>query len=585
MTDAGMARSDVTQAGTLPQAIEGVGLVSGQACGPAWIVRSAAAPVLRTSGDRATERERLEVAVGLARDELRSACDAARGNTAAVTILRAHLALLDDPAIREGVAGLIQREGLIAEEAVGRTAATLAAAFKALSDSALRARAADIADVCGTIARHLEGAPAPSAAPDEPSVVCAVQLSPLDVLQVSRGPVVGFVLEGGTESSHAGILIRALDVPAVIQVAGLTSSLREGELVLVDGSAGRVVVRPSEPWPAGVTPPRAPAADLDPATTRDGVTIAIRANIGNPHDARIAAAVGADGVGLLRTEFLFLGRTTPPSVDDHVLAYTRAIDLFPSHVVTVRLFDIAGDKRPAWLDVRPPPGRPIDLRGVRLARMYPDVARDQLHALLRASRGRQIRCLVPMVVDAAELTRIREEIAGLALTFDEGTTRASHIQLGAMVETPAAAILAEELASVADFLSIGTNDLTQYVLAVNREEGQGPSLYDPLHPSIVRILRDVAATGLRHGKPVTVCGELAADPLALPLLVGIGIRDLSVRPAAVARVKSAVRALIAADATRLAADVATLTSAAAVRSRLRAYPEDTGGVRETRDDC
>jgi phosphoenolpyruvate-protein phosphotransferase len=566
------------------RAIEGVGLVPGRACGRAWILRPTAVPVPRASRDDRPEGERLEVAIELARHELQSACDAANGNVAGVTILRAHLALLDDPALRQGVVDLIERDGLIAEEALGRTAATLAAAFEALSNPTLRARGADIADVCGTIVRHLQGAPAPRAAPDEPSVVCAVDLSPLDVLHVSRGLVVGFVLEHGAENSHAAILIRGLDVPAIIKAAGLISRVSEGEPVVVDGSAGRLLVQPSETWVADARPPRVPDADPAPAETRDGIAIAIRANVGAPDDARIAAAVGADGIGLLRTEFLFLARATPPSIHDQVDAYTRAIDFFPTHTVTVRLFDAAEDKAPPWLNVPPSAGPPLDLRGVRLARAHPELVRQQLQALLRAARGRLIRCLVPMVIDPGEMARIRDEIRQLAETCEEGEALASRIQLGAMVETPAAAILAEELASVADFLSIGTNDLTRYVLAVNRDDGHSPPLFDAMHPAVVRLLRDVAAAGRRHGKSVAVCGELAADPLALPLLIGVGINDLSVRATAVARVKAGVRALSAAAAAGLAADVAVLRSAGAVRDRLRAFLEEAR-VREARDDC
>ena len=490
-------------------------------------------------------------------------------------IVCAHAVLIDDPVLTREIDVHLEG-GRDADAALAAAASALVSRFEALGNPLLRERGADLRDACQYIARHLAGAAPASVYPHE-CVICAADLSAADVLRLQDSRPLAFVLERCALTSHAAILIRALGVPAVIGVTGATTLVRDGDRVLVDADRGRVVIDPAEDGrvpTAGVTT----EADLEAARTSDGVAVAVTATIAGAADLRPALAAGAEGVGLFRTEWLFLRGGSLPSEEEQMAVYAEVATLVAPRPITVRLADLGGDKYPAGLPVPATPNPALGLRGVRLALAYPELLRTQIQALVGAFGRRPFRLLLPMVNDPTDIDRVR------ALLRDTNGIEAGSFELGAMIETPAAALMADEIAAAVDFLSIGTNDLTQYVLAADRE---GSDAYHPFHPAVLRLVRHAAAAGARRGKPVVACGELAADPLAIPLFIAFGITGLSVPPDAIVRSKRQVRGISAASVRSCVDALLALPSADAVLQRLREWDpsgaaDDVRAAREAR---
>lgn len=545
--------------------LEGTCLSPGVVHGTVVTVRSAERPEIR-SHDFGDARTRFAEARLRAEADLRRAiAELPPGSGPAIEILRAHLILMADPVLVAEVESRIDREQVTALEALNQTAAELASRFESLADPALRARARDLRDVCDGIARHLSrDALEGDSAPPEGSVICASDLTPAQLLRLAHARPLGFVLEQGAETSHTSILMRALAVPAVIRVARATTILRDGDLVVVDGDNGRVIARPETT--ASLQAPAAADSDPHPAVTCDGVTIAVTASIGGASDAQRAVAAGADGIGLFRTEAIFLASQRLPAEDVQLASYRDVFAAVGARPVTVRVLDLGGDKQPVALSWPREANPALGVRGVRLSLVRPDLFVTQFRALIRAAEGRPLRLLLPMVVDIGDVDRMRRLIADAARV----ATVVPTIELGVMIETPAGALMARELAAAADFLSIGTNDLTQYVLAADRDSADVASLFQPLHPAMIRLLRDVVATSRRHGTPIGVCGESAGDPGAVLLFMGMGVTELSLVPSAVPRIKAFVRRVSTNAARALVEEVAQLPTADAVTTRLRA---------------
>ena len=563
--------------------LDGVALSPGVASGAAMTVRPTPADEPSHAPDGRSEQERFSSACRDAQAELRRTLEALpQTDGAARQILRAHLALLADPLLTAEVESRIARDEVSAHAALERAATALSSEFEALADPVMRQRAADLRDVCECISRHLTGRASTRGAGAEPRIVCAADLSPAQVIQLAQDRPLAFVIEQGADTSHAAILMRALAVPAVIGVPGAMSLVRDGDLVLVDGDRGQVLVHPDSNVSlraAAVMSAVSFDADLRPASTSDGVTIAVTATIADAVDARRAVAAGADGIGLFRTEMLFLRGEQLPSEEEQEACYSEVGRVIGARPLTVRILDLGADKQSPGLRLPHEPNPALGLRGVRLLFARPELFMGQLRALLRAAAGRPVRLLVPMVIDTTDLVRVRD------LTREALSSMASAIEIGVMIETPAAALMADELAAAADFLSIGTNDLAQYVLAADRHSPHMAAFYQPLHPAVLRLVRDVVAAATRRHRPVSVCGEAAAEPRAVPLFLGMGVTELSVRPSAVTRVKSQVRRIDAAAARALAEEVAALPTAVDVAARIDAASEREAGidVREVRN--
>lgn len=548
------ATTGVVLAAVPEGALKGIAASPGVAMGKArWLHRATpqaqAESHANTPRNAAHERQRLERALAQARERIAALSEhVARAHGAsAAAIFQAHLSLLDDPALRAEAERALS-EGFSAEQALQRAAAQLAEPLAQSEDALLRARAADVNDVVQQVLAQL----APSAleehqlsADNTPLVLCAEAFAPSEVARLPAN-VVALCAVGDSAVSHAAILARAAGVPAVFGVGEALRTVGDGHTLIVDGDGGFVLAAPSATLQAHYAERLAQrdqqrraaqqAAHL-PAQTRSGKRVEVAANIGSLEDAQRALEQGADGVGLFRTEFLFLDRTAPPDEEEQYHAYRAIAVLLQGRRLVVRTLDVGGDKPLAWLAL-PKENNPfLGLRGLRLCLARPEVFQVQLRALARVACEFPLHVMFPMV------STLEEWRAARAMWEEVAAPLGARAALGIMVETPAAALQAELFAPEVDFFSVGTNDLTQYVFAAERGNPALAHLNDAFHPVVLALIERVCQAAHAHGKWVGVCGELGADTRAIPALVALGVDELSVAPAAVARVKQTIRAL------------------------------------------
>lgn len=472
-----------------------------------------------------------------------------------VAVLDVHELMLEDPTLLDDTVQLIYSERCNAEWALQLQREDLARHFASVPDSYLGSRVEDIEQVVAClqhilVAQHGREAPQPTA-PAKGAVVVCGSLTPAEALLAHQRSVEGFVLQHGGPMSHAAILLRSLGVPAVVGVQGAATYLEPGELVAVDGELGMVVASPDSATLRHLRLYRRRAkqraASLArrrdrPAVTRDGIPIALRANIELPGDVLAANSAGADGVGLYRTEFLFVTRNSAPDEDEQTRAYTDVLQELNGRQLTIRTLDLAPDKTGGMLSEELRSSGPLGLRSLRLCLRQPALFLCQLRAILRAAALGPIRMLVPMVTSPQEFSQVKRLLVEAAAQLrSRGVAHTARIPVGCMVEIPAAAVCADLFAARADFLSIGTNDLTQYTLAVDRADEAVSHIYDPLHPAVLRLISHTLGAGERAGIPVSLCGEMAGDPRYTRLLLGMGLREFSMPSTALAEVKEVVR--------------------------------------------
>jgi phosphotransferase system enzyme I (PtsI) len=477
-------------------------------------------------------------------------------------ILDAQRMLLDDPALVAEVEHRLRVDGVSASFAVHATIETYLARFASIEDRYLRDRAGDLRDLQRRLVRLLEspeGADAPL--PDGPIVVVAQAVGPSDTVALARDGVVALAADHGGPTSHTAILAQAFGLPAVIGLGDVVRNVRVGAIVIVDGDRGEIVVDPDSArlvearaqhdfW---VSREDAWAASRDlPAVTRDGVEIVLRANIEFPDEAAVAVRFGAHGIGLYRSEFLFVARAPRlPDEEDHYRTYRDLAERVAPHPVVVRTLDLGGEKYFHEVLDRSETNPVLGLRGLRLCLKRPEIFVPQLRALLRASAHANLRILLPLVTSVEEVREVRRILAREAASLrDAGILCRPDVPLGAMIETPAAAMTADLLSREVEFLSVGTNDLIQYTLAVDRGNPSVAPLYEPQHPAVLRMLRFVVRAGKAANVPVALCGEMAASPEHVPTLLGLGLRELSCPPRAVPRVREVIRATEITQATR-----------------------------------
>ncbi|MGD9988238.1 phosphoenolpyruvate--protein phosphotransferase [Pseudonocardia sp.] len=548
-----------------------LGASPGIVVGPARPLRASAVDVDATpAGDPATERTRLDRARAAAAD----AVEAVRDRTATTAgadeaaIFEAHLALLDDPDLLDDAHARIAAGGA-AGRAWADAVETAAARFAALPGQYLRARAADVRAVGDEVLRALTGAAAPAAAPGD-GVLVAADLTPADAAGLDPATVTAVVLAAGSPTAHAAILLRAKGIPAVVGAGADVLDIAAGTVVAVDGTTGEVLLDPTPAQADGFAARAAGRAARDraararatePAVTRDGTTVLVGVNAGSAADA--AAATGADLAGLVRTEFLFLGRDDAPGIDEQEAAYRDVAAALGGRRITLRTLDVGGDKPLPYVPAPAEANPYLGVRGLRLALRAPELFATQLRAVVRTAHATPVSVMFPMVSTVAELAAARAALD--AAIAAEGGGVPAQLQIGMMVEVPAAALRAAAFVPHVDFLSIGTNDLTQYALAAERGNDAVATLADPLDPAVLAL---VAATCRAAGDDVlvAVCGEVAADPAAAALLVGLGVRELSVAAPAVAGVKQSVREIDRAAATALAGQALRAPDADTVRA-------------------
>lgn len=479
-------------------------------------------------------------------------------------LLDAYRQMLRDSRLIRGVRGRIERDRVNAEAAVQREIDEIAHAFEAMQDSYLSARVADIRDLGRRLIRNLTGMPyRPFQVLPRNAVILAEELTPADTALLDPRQVAGLATVLGGAESHTAIMARSLGLPAVVGVAGLMKGVRSGDVVVIDGREGKVIVNPRPEVLKDYRRRRAAflrgrraldrLRDL-PAVTRDGVHIQLQANIELPGEVQSVLASGAEGIGLLRSEFLFMNRDDLPGEEEQFQVLRDLVCRMEGRPVTVRTLDVGGDKLARGLGISPGANPALGLRAVRLSLSQPDLLEAQLAACLRASAFGPLRILIPMVATVEEMRAVRAVMERVVKRL-----RRDHVPmadplppLGVMIEVPGAALAADALSWHADFFAIGTNDLTQYTLAIDRADETVAHLYNPLHPAVLRLIQFSAEAALRARIPVCVCGEVAGDPRFTALLLGLGIHDLSMSATNVAVVKQRIRTLDLGAASRRA---------------------------------
>ncbi len=538
--------------------LTGVAASPGVAAGPARRLRAAAdPPPARESEAAEAERARLEDAREAARAAIARDRDAVSGSAGAAeaAIFDAHLALLDDDALLEP-AGAAIAAGATAEGAWHDAAARVAERFRGLDDALLRERAADVLDVGRRVVGALTGAA--DAAPPDPGIVVVRELTPADAAGLDPALVQGIATARGAATAHAAILARALGLPAAVGLGDAVLAVPEGTPLLLDGDAGTLLVDPpADALEAAADRRRRAAARRaaaqehahEPATTRDGTRLEVFANLGSAAEAKAAVEAGAEGVGLLRTEFLFLDRPELPDEDEQAETLAGIARALGGRPLVVRTLDAGADKPLPALPMPPEANPFLGVRGIRLALARPEVLATQLRAIVRVAAEFPVKAMLPMVTTVAELRAARAALdeARAATGVD------ARLELGIMVEVPAAALGAAHLAEHAEFFSIGTNDLTQYTMAAERGEERLAALLAGPQPAVLALVRATVEAAQARGRWVGVCGELAGDPAAAVLLAGLGVTELSMAPSLVPEIKAALRSVSLADARAAAA--------------------------------
>ena len=563
--------------------LRGIGVSPGLAMGPALVAIQRTQVIRFPIGPERVARERsaLERARALSHDQLRQIrgrVSELRGTDLAA-IFDAQLLMLDDPMLVGRAAALIADEHVNAEWAVQRAFDEIAAVFNDVDDPYLRERKGDLHDVAGRLRMNLRGEK--GGARDllqdlaSPCVLIADELTPSVVAQLDWSRILGFATDAGSRTYHTAILARSLNVPAVVGLRDVSGRIPAGATVIIDGGTGdvRIDPTPGERQEAEARTRlhrrRVPVARSDgPATTTDGVAVQLHANIERSDDVSLALASGAEGIGLYRSEFLLVGGAPDlAGEDEQYEVYRQVVEGMAPRVVTIRTFDI--DERQL---ARPPMDTALDarwfpdreraghggLRGIRFGLAQPSIFKTQLRALLRAARHGSLRVMFPFVSSVQEVRTARRLLQESRAELAACGIESPLVPVGIMIEVPSAAFTSSLLAREVDFFTIGTNDLIQYTLAVDRTDERVSDRYEPLHPAVLRLIRQVRRGAVREGIPVSVCGEMASDPLLLRLLIGCGLTEFSMTPGALTVARGVVRDTHAGEMGRLAARVLTL---------------------------
>ena len=543
----------------MSEVIHGIGASPGRALGVVRrLERRGWRPEHRTIGVDAVDREveRFEEARAWAADRIRDTREQAARSLGEVEahIFDPQILILSDPDLVSGTIRYIRENFLSAERAFDWRLTELRTAIIDAGHLMVVDRLADLRDIRSRVLARLAGHDEdPLALPDEPRVIAIDDLTPSFAVRLNPDLVLGVASGSGSRTSHSTLVVRSLGIPAVVGLGADLARIDEGMTVLLDGGNGRVVIEPAErERVAHVQMVRRlsrrrdadPANEPAPLFTADGVRVHLRANIDQPHDVPAARRVGAEGVGLFRSEFLVIGRRVIPSEEEQYEAYREVVDGFPNHPVTLRTFDIGGDKFPLFLDLPPEENPYLGWRAIRVCLDRPQLFRNQLRAAIRAGGPEaRMRILVPFVISETEILRTKDIVAEVGAELGQEQP----ISFGVMVETPALADTLDLVGRHLDFISLGTNDLTQYSLAVDRGNARLQHLSNPLHPALVRSYERIHDVASALDLDIGVCGDLAADALGLALLLALGYRDFSLAPASIPEVRELVGLLSVAE--------------------------------------
>jgi phosphoenolpyruvate-protein phosphotransferase len=551
--------------------VPGLAASPGLAIGPLRLLRRRKIVVERTAKDPGRERRRLRDAISTARAELQELYQDVekKSGKSSAAIFRAHAEFLSDPDLIDRTEQRIA-QGQSAGWSWQETIEAEAESLRTLDDPLLAGRATDLRDVGTRVLRHLAGVIEDEPAlPHEPVILLADDLPPSDAAGLDPAYVLGFCTAGGGPTSHAAIIARSLGIPAVVGVGPSVMHQPEGARAVLDGDNGILYIDPSEEDLRGAQEAQRSIAGLrdvehrtryEPALTTDGVRIEVVANTGLSKEAAQAVEAGGEGIGLMRSEFLFLERDTPPSEEEQYEAYRQAVEALQGLPLILRTLDIGGDKAVPYLDLAPEENPFLGVRGIRLCLAHPELFRTQLRAIFRASAHGPIKIMYPMIATLADLRnaleiteQVRQELG------------AEKVELGIMIEVPSAVMMASELAEQVDFFSIGTNDLVQYVMAMDRGHPMLARQADGLHPAVLRMIDHTVRAATEKNRWVGVCGGMAGDPLGAVILIGLGVIELSVSIPSIAAIKARVRSVSMREAKELARRALACDSAEAVR--------------------
>ena len=534
--------------------IQGKGVSTGVGIGPLYFFQRQTSKIPRyTVADTDAEWHRFKGAQTGAIEQLGDLAEKARAEAGdeAAMLFETHQMMVEDLDYEEAIEQRITEEKLNAEAAIADTAEQFAAMFEAMDDTYMQARAADVKDVSRRLLDILAGNVAGGIASDEPVVLAADDLAPSETVQLDKSKILGFITAGGSGSSHTAILARTMGIPAIVGVGGALKPEYAGRQVILDGATGNVVIDPDDMTLDKLMKKREELLRLQrlletlkgqPNVTKDGKSIRIYCNIGSPEDVHAVQVNDGGGIGLFRSEFLYLNCDDFPGEDQQFEAYKQVLADMEDKEVIIRTLDIGADKKIGYFGLPQEENPALGMRALRICLTRPEIFRTQLRALYRASAFGKLGIMFPMVTsvwEVREAKRICEEVRRELKA--EGVPYSEDVKLGIMIETPAAVMLSDRLAKEVDFFSVGTNDLTQYTLACDRQNNDLGRFFDPHHPAVLRMLKMVADNAHKNGIWVGICGELGADLTLTETFLAIGIDELSVSPRAVLPLRNAVR--------------------------------------------
>ena len=536
--------------------IFGKGVSKGVAAGPISFYRRPSGEIPRhTVTDAAAELERFRAARETAKAQLGALYEKARAEAGeeAAMLFEAHQMMLEDLDFVESIEGMIENDRVNAEAAVSDTGAQFAEMFAAMDDSYMQARAADIRDIAARVVGILTGEGESGIVSDVPCIVAADDLAPSETVQLDKSLILGFITSAGSANSHTAILARTMGIPAIIGAGAALKPEMEGKYAILDGQTGEAVVEPNEAERDRLLKKQAKEKALKelldqlkgkPNVTKDGRNVMVYCNIGSPADIDAVLQNDGGGIGLFRSEFLYLQGSDYPTEDEQFEAYKTVAERMGGKRVIIRTLDIGADKQADYFHLDKEENPAMGLRAIRICLTRPEVFRTQLRALYRASAYGKIAIMFPMITSVWEVQEIKRICRNIrAELAEEGVPMADTVELGIMIETPAAVMMSAELAKEVDFFSVGTNDLTQYTLAVDRQGVGLDRFFDAHHPAVLRMIRMAAENAHKAGIWIGICGELGADAELTETFLSMGIDELSVSPSAVLPLRSAIRSI------------------------------------------